>query len=308
MLRSSHLKGIFSALWLPIDKQGNMNTVSLSQSIEFQRSAGIQGILALGSTARFPMFSVSQREEIMEAVLSLASGLPVVGNISDVSERNVIRLGKTARKLGIPAVSIMAPMFYPLSQDDLLAYFLKVAEETELPMLLYNFPERSGLKIELSTIENFAQRAELVGVKQSGVDFLYHHDLVKLGREHDFAVLSGSDTQLPAAAELGAQGCVGGLSNIVPELLVQTYTQHWLKESTERDEVSSADKLNQVGRILDRLEFPLNVAAGIEARGFCPGARHRTVSAKSEKIYRDIVTELRALLVAWKLPTGASAV
>ncbi|MCB1103374.1 MAG: dihydrodipicolinate synthase family protein [Opitutaceae bacterium] len=301
------LKGIFSAQWLPVDEQGVLNVPSLRAIIGMQREAGIHGILTLGSTGYFPLFSLDERKELMEQTVELGGGLPVIANISDIDERNVIALGRHAKKAGLQMVAVMAPMFYPLSQADLLAYFLHVVEEVELPLLLYNFPERSGIKIEINTIERFAQRAPLAGVKQSGADFLYHHDLVKLGERWDFAVLTGEDTQLKAVAELGGQGCIGGLSNIVPELLVRAYGQYWLGESLEVGEVSPTERLSEVGAMFNRLEFPLNVAAGIEARGFDPGSWRRTVSPVSKTLYRELVDDLRDKFTAWKLPMGDKA-
>ncbi|MBI2497233.1 MAG: dihydrodipicolinate synthase family protein, partial [Opitutae bacterium] len=85
--------------------------------------------------------------------------------------------------------------------------------------MLYNFPELSGTRINLETVAAFAQRAGMAGIKQSGGEFAYHRDLVALGRERNFSVFSGSDTRLPEVFALGVDGCIGGLVNIVPDLM-----------------------------------------------------------------------------------------
>src|SRR5437763_14056073 len=102
----------------------------------------------------------------------------------------------------------------------MLAYFLHVADEVGLPVMLYNFPELTGKRIDLPTIAAFADRAPMCAIKQSGGEFAYHADLVALGREKHFAVMSGADTRLPEVFALGAAGCIGGLVNIVPELMI----------------------------------------------------------------------------------------
>ena len=89
--------------------------------------------------------------------------------------------------------------------------------------MLYNFPELAGKRIELPTIAAFAERAPMIAIKQSGGEFEYHHELIALGREKGFVVMSGADTRLPEVFELGAAGCTGGLVNIVPELMVHIY-------------------------------------------------------------------------------------
>lgn len=308
MFHVAPLKGIYSAQWLPVDNQGDLDVESMRVLIEFQREAGIHGILTLGSTGYFPMFTPKQRENVLEQTMNLAGALPIIANISDICEENVIRLGQSAREMGIRVVALMPPMFYPLSQADLLAYFLQVAERVDLPLVLYNFPERTGIKIEQQTIIGFAQRARLAGVKQSGADFCYHYTLVKLGAEYDFSVLTGSDTELPAVAQLGGHGCVGGLCNIVPELMVRAYEECWQDEESDPNDTTASQKLREVADILSHLEFPLNVAAGIEARGWNPGAFRRTVSAESECNYAQIVSGLRTLLAKWKLPLAETII
>jgi 4-hydroxy-tetrahydrodipicolinate synthase len=115
----------------------------------------------------------------------------------------------------------MPPPFFPMSPDDVLAYFLHVAEAVDLPVMLYNFPELAGKRIDLATIAAFADRAPMCAIKQSGGEFAYHRDLIALGREKNYAVMSGADTRLPEVFALGAAGCTGGLVNIVPELMVE---------------------------------------------------------------------------------------
>lgn len=188
----------------------------------------------------------------------------------------------------------MPPMFYPVSQDDMLAYFLHVADAVGLPVMLYNFPELAGKRIELATIAAFADRAPMIAIKQSGADFEYHRDLIALGREKGFVVMSGSDTRLPEALALGASGCIGGLVNIVPELMV--HIDPVCRRGEPGDVTVAAAAMREVGRILDQLTFPLNVAAGVEARGFHPGTPKSVVSPESRALYQKIVSEVTALL------------
>ena len=73
----------------------------------------------------------------------------------------------------------------------MLAYFLHVADVVDLPVMLYNFPELAGKRIELETIAAFAEQAQMIAFKQSGAEFEYHRELIALGREKGFVVMSG---------------------------------------------------------------------------------------------------------------------
>src|SRR5436190_22069560 len=148
--------GIFSAQWIPTDARGNVDRAALAAHIAFERRAGISGVLALGSTGEFPHFSPAERKGVLDTIAELAAPLPIIANISDIRPRAAIEIGRHAKSLGMPAIALMPPPFFPVSQADMLAYFLHVADEVGLPSMLYNFPELTGKRIDLSTIAAFA--------------------------------------------------------------------------------------------------------------------------------------------------------
>lgn len=299
-------KGIFSAQWLPTNSVGRLDRASLAAHIAFEKRAGIHGVLGLGSTGEFPHFSPDERKHILATVAELSAPLPVIANITDIRPKVAIELGQFARSLGLPAVALMPPMFFPMSQDDVLAYFLHVAEAVDLPVMLYNFPELAGKRIELQTIAAFADRASMCAIKQSGGEFAYHRELIALGREKNFVVMSGADTRLTEVFALGAAGCTGGLVNIVPELMLDIY--HCCTAGSPQDASVSAARLVEVGRVIDQLAFPPNVAAGLAARGYAPGVSKSILSPVSRALSAKVQAELRALLVQWGLELGPVAV
>ncbi|HRE82652.1 MAG TPA: dihydrodipicolinate synthase family protein [Opitutaceae bacterium] len=295
-------KGIYSAQWIPTDAAGRIDRQALASLIEFERGHGIHGFLALGSTGEFPQFSVEERKQVLKAVVEMSGGLPVLANITDIRPKAAIELGLYAKELGVKAVGLMPPMFYPVSQADQLAYFLHVADKVGLPVMLYNFPELTGKRIDLSTIAAFADRAPMCAIKQSGGEFAYHRELVALGKEKGYVVMSGADTRLSEVFSVGAAGAIGGLVNIVPELMVLLYRV--CAEGQKGEIKQAAETMVEVGRIVDQLTFPLNVAAGIEARGLPPGVPKMIVSPESRSIYQKILVDLRALFAKTNLPVG----
>ncbi|PTX97948.1 dihydrodipicolinate synthase family protein [Opitutus sp. ER46] len=296
------LSGVFSAQWLPTDSHGQLDRELLARHLAFERTAGIAGVLALGSTGEFPHFSPAQRQHAISTLVELAAPLPVMVNISDLRPGVAVELGRFAKSVGAPAVALMPPSFYPISPADMLAYFLHVAERVELPVMLYNFPELTGKRIGLETIAAFADRAPMIGIKQSGGEFAYHRELIALGREKRFVVMSGADTRLPEVFALGAAGCIGGLVNLVPEWMVAL--ERICRRGQPGEHATIAQAMVEVGRIIDQLTFPINVAAGIEARGFDPGVPKEVISPASQQLHTKIVAELRALFRQHELTLG----
>ena len=285
--------GVFSAQWLPTDADGRLDREALAQHVAFERGAGISGVLALGSTGEFPLLGTAERIVVLEALAELAAPLPVIANITDIRPGAAIEIGRAAKSLGLPAVALMPPSFYPISQADMLAYFLHVTARVDVPVMLYNFPELTGKRIDLATVGAFADRARMVAIKQSGGEFAYHRELIALGREKKFVVMSGADTRLPEVFALGAAGCIGGLVNIVPEWMVAI--DRACRQHLGGDVSVPAAAMVEVGRIIDQLTFPINVGAGVEARGFRPGVPKSIVSAQSNELRAKIIAELRAL-------------
>ena len=292
-------EGILAALTIPTDANGRLMKRALATHLSWLRAKGIHGVLALGSTGEFPRMSVEQRKAVLEAVAELAAPLPVIANISDINPSIVAELGRFARRLKLSGVAVMPPNFFPCSAADQLAFFEFAADAAQLPVMLYNFPELTCNRIGLDTIAAFADRHPMAGIKQSGGEFGYHTELIRLGKQKNFVVYSGADTRLPEVFKLGAVGCIGGLVNIVPELMVEQFNVY--RKGLPGRLEPTATRMREVGAIVDRLTFTLNVTAGVEARGFEVGTPKMIVSDLSKKIYAGIITDLRKRFAEWEL-------
>jgi 4-hydroxy-tetrahydrodipicolinate synthase len=290
-------EGIYPALWTPMNESGNLELEDLKRQINFLRHHRVHGIFALGSTGEFPHLDLPERRQLIEAAVPIAEDLPVIVNISDIRPRVTAELGKIAKAAGAAAVAVLPPFYFQLSQDDLVEFFIHAGRAAELPVFLYNFPERTGNRIQLETIAAVASEIHVAGVKQSGADFEYHRCLAELGAKLNFTVFSGSDTRLAEAMAMGASGCVSGLANGVPELMVEAFNDARRSSGSGK----AADQLNQIGALVDQLEFPINMAALLEARGFDPGAPKSLRAPSTQRKYALLVQELREHFAHWQL-------
>ncbi|MHB8523109.1 MAG: dihydrodipicolinate synthase family protein [Limisphaerales bacterium] len=292
-------QGIVVALWTPTDAVGRLLPDELARNARFLLDRGVHGLMPLGSTGEFLYLSLDQRKELLTKVVGLAGTRPVVANISDIRPAVVAELGQFARQAGAAAVSVLPPWYYQVAQDDLVEFFVRAGEAAGLPLVLYNFPERTGNRIELSTIAAVADRVPLAAIKQSGADFDYHVPLVKLGREKNFSVFTGADTRLADAMALGAAGCISGLANAVPEFLAEIFTA--ARAGSPQNAQTATGRMAQIGALIGVIPFPLNMAAAMEARGLPVGQPKAVVSPPTRERYRKLVEELRARFREWKL-------
>ena len=292
-------QGVLPALWIPTDIQGQFMESEFTRLMQFSHQSGVSGFMVLGTTGEFPHLEIATRKRVLEVAVANAAGLPVMANISDIRPRVVADLGRFARSVGVDAVSLLPPYYYPLAQEDLQEFFVRSAEEAGLPLFLYNFPERVGYKISLETIAAVADRVPMLGIKQSGAEFSYHQELVDLGRKKNFVVITGADTAIPEALPLGVTGVVSGLSNGLADLVVNTYRQ--VKSGVTRENIPSAAHLSHVSQLLGKMEFPFNIAATIAARGLPIGHPKMIVSSTTQARFQQLTGEFRRLYQEWNL-------
>ncbi|MBU6402127.1 MAG: dihydrodipicolinate synthase family protein [Verrucomicrobia bacterium] len=292
-------EGVFVALWTPTNGNGRLLRREFTTHVRFLLQHGVHGFMPLGSTGEFLHLTPQQRKALLKKVVSLAGDRPVIANISDIRPAVVADLGRFAREIGASAVSVLPPYYYQLLQQDLVEFFVRAGAAAKLPLVLYNYPERTGNRIELDTIAAVADRVPLAAIKHSGSDFNYHVALVKLGKEKGFSVLTGADTRLPEAMALGATGCISGLANAVPDLLVAVFAATRAKE--EKRLRALVQQMSRVGTAVGAVPFPLNMAAAMEARDLPVGEPKQVVSPATRQRYAAMVEELRTRYREWKL-------
>lgn len=292
-------EGIIVALAAPFDANGVLMEAELARHLAWLRETGVQGVVALGSTGEFPLLDLAQRNTVLDAVARHAGDLPVVANISDNRPSVVAELGRRARELNFAGVAIMPPSFFPTPGEDQLAHFLFAAEAAQLPVMLYNFPELTGNRIAPETVAAFAEQALMSAIKQSGGEFAYHEELVRLGKERGFVVFSGSDLRIPEARALGACGSIGGMVNYVPEIMLEQ--DRACRTGDTEQAQNLALRMAEVGRLVNQLSFPENVAAGLRARGFDPGTPKRCLSEPTLARIQSVAEALRTLLHGYDL-------
>lgn len=282
---------------MPTDASGALIESAVQRQAAFLHQAGVHGLMVLGSTGEFVFFSPAERAALLRKLSELAGPLPLLANISDVNPAAVALLARTAREVGCASVAILPPWYYPISQADLLEFFLRAAAAASpLPVFLYNFPERVGTAITLETLAAFADRAPLAGVKLSAGPWELHREAMALGREKGFSVLTGWDTRLADAMALGCSGCISGLANFAVEPIMATFRA--MQSGDPAAAVAPTVRLRELASAVEGLLFPHDVAAGMDARGFVTGECKQAMSLATRERRQQATARLKALFAA----------
>jgi dihydrodipicolinate synthase/N-acetylneuraminate lyase len=285
--------GVVCALWTPLTGAGQPDFPALDRHLEWLATTGIDGLLVLGSTGRFPALPVTVREALIRHVLKQASPLSCLVNISDLDQPAVARLGRVAKESGAGGAAIMAPWFYEQAQADLIEWFVGAGRAADLPLWLYNFPERTGNCIDLGTVKEVMAQVPVGGFKNSGANQELLRELAKLARTSPFAVFAGADAHIPEVLALGAVGCIGGLANAVPEAMVRVYQA--AAAGNPHEASPEQELLLEVERRLRLVPFPWNVAAVMAARGLPVGALPATMSRVTHAHYEQLKSEIQGV-------------
>lgn len=215
-----NLKGIFPALLTPFHKDGSIAYSSLRKLIDFNIEKGVNGFYVNGSTSEVFLLSHDERLKLIEAVAEHVNGrVRLIAHVGAISTAEAAALAKHACALGVDAVSSVAPFYYNFSLEEITRYYLDIADASAAPVLVYNIPAFSGVKMTFESVAGLLSDPRILGVKHTSSDF-YMLERVK----HSFPdclVYSGYDEMFLSGIAAGADGGIGSTFNVMAEKFIR---------------------------------------------------------------------------------------
>jgi len=213
--------GIFPALLTPFDRNGKINEKELVRLVDYNVKKGVRGFYVCGSTGEAFLLSTEERKEVMRIVKEAAPDLTLIAHIGSLNESDAISLGKHARALGYDAVSSVAPYYYKFSFEEIKGYYTRLADASELPMLVYHIPAFSGVSMGMKEMRVFLEDERFMGIKYTSNDFFTLEQCKSAFP--DKIVYNGYDEMLSAGLAMGADGGIGSTYNFMAEKFVKIY-------------------------------------------------------------------------------------
>ena len=210
------LKGVYTALVTPF-KNGMLDEAGLKRLIEFQLQGGVDGIVPCGTTGEASTLSYEEHERVIELTVKFVNGkVPVIAGTGSNSTHETVDLTEKAKKLGSDMVLLVAPYYNRPTQEGLYSHFKKVAEDVDIPVVLYNIPTRTGVNMLPELVARLAEIPNIVAIKEASGSLQQVADIYRLTKGR-FTILSGDDNIFLPMMSLGARGVISVLSNILPE-------------------------------------------------------------------------------------------
>jgi len=205
--------GAMVALITPF-QDGIIDFETLDELVDFQLDNGIDGIVPVGTTGESPTLSHEEHKQVIERVVKSVGGkVPVIAGAGSNSTAEAIELAAFSKNVGADATLQVDPYYNKPTQEGFYQHFKAIAEEVDLPIVLYDIPGRCGAGMTPDTIVRLAEFENIVGVKDA-TGKMDH--VSEVATRCDLTILSGDDSMTLPIASVGGKGVVSVVANIVP--------------------------------------------------------------------------------------------
>jgi 4-hydroxy-tetrahydrodipicolinate synthase len=214
-------EGTLTALITPFRADGSLDPDTLADLVEWQIESGVSGLVPCGSTGESATLTHLEHVQVVRHVVDVARGrVPVIAGTGSNNTREAVDLTDAARSAGASGALLISPYYNKPTQEGIFHHYRTVAEETGLPIFLYNVPGRTSSRIEPETIARLSRVPGVVGLKECGQDFGLTSRTVA-DAEPGFTVLSGDDAVTLPMLAIGARGVISTTANVAPREMIE---------------------------------------------------------------------------------------
>jgi 4-hydroxy-tetrahydrodipicolinate synthase len=205
--------GCLVALVTPF-KKGAVDYGNLRELVDWHLEQGTDGLVPCGTTGESPTLSFEEHEKVITVVVEQAKGrIPVVAGTGSNSTTEALQLTRFAKKAGADAALLITPYYNKPTQEGMYRHFRTVAEEVDIPIVLYNVPSRTGVNLAPETVARLAQLKNIVAIKEASGSL---DQASEIASRCDITILSGDDSLTLPLLSVGGTGVISVVGNIVP--------------------------------------------------------------------------------------------
>lgn len=209
--------GSIVALVTPF-RDGKIDFEQLDQLVEFHIESGTHGIVPCGTTGESATLTHDEHEALIERVVRRVDGrIPVIAGTGSNSTDEAVRLTRYAKDVGADGALLITPYYNKPTQEGMYRHFMAIAEENDIPIVLYNVPSRTGVNLLPETVIRLGDMKNIVAIKEASGGTEQSTEIL---RESDLVVLSGDDSLTLPLMAVGASGVISVAANIVPKEMV----------------------------------------------------------------------------------------
>jgi 4-hydroxy-tetrahydrodipicolinate synthase len=257
--------GMFSGIWIPLVtpfERGAVDYVALRSLVERYAKAGVSGLVALGTTGEPSALSEAESAEVLATILDAARGLPVVAGLAGNQTARLVERVARLNDMPVAGILVSAPYYIRPSQAGLIDHFTQLADASAKPVVLYDIPYRTGVRIELDTLLMLAAHPRIQAIKDCAGSIETTLALILDGR---LQVLAGDDSNIFHTLCMGGSGAIAASAHVRPERFVAMYRA--LSEGRLVEGRAIYHELAPLVRALGSEPNPAPVKAALAAQG-----------------------------------------
>lgn len=215
-------KGSWVALVTPFNENFEVDFDTYGKLVDFHIEHGTHGLVPCGCTGEAATLSHEEQKKCIRFVIERVAGrIPVVAGTGSNNTMEALELTRFAKEVGCDGALLITPYYNKPTQAGLLAHYQKIAKEVDIPIILYNVPSRTGVKLEAETVAELNKIPNIVAIKEAGGSVDQVSQILSLC---DITVLSGDDSLTLPMMSVGAVGVISVAANVVPTELVKMCT------------------------------------------------------------------------------------
>jgi 4-hydroxy-tetrahydrodipicolinate synthase len=212
------LQGTYTALVTPFKDDGSVDFNTLKRLINYQIDNGANGIVVCGSTGESATLLTKEKTSIIIKAVEYAAGrIPVIAGTGTNETEYTLHLSTIAKEHGADAILLVTPYYNKPTQEGLFEHFRLIAQQVDIPIILYNIPSRTGVNMTAETQLRIAENCKnVIATKEGSGDLIQMMQIIKNAPKH-FSLLAGDDIFALPAISIGAKGVVSTISNYAPK-------------------------------------------------------------------------------------------
>jgi 4-hydroxy-tetrahydrodipicolinate synthase len=287
------LRGVFPAMTTPFAPDGSIDFQQLRTDVRRLETAGVDGLVPVGSTGESATLTHDEHVEVVEAVVDTVEDVPVIAGSGSNSTREAVSLSRRAAEAGADGLLLISPYYNKPEPAGMLEHYLTIADDVDLPQVVYNVPSRTGRSIDPETTAELARHENIVGYKAASGDMGLISEVVERTRQQEFAVVSGDDGMTLPMLSVGGTGVISVAANVEPRRMGQLVSAALDGEYERAREVHH--ELGPLFRALFVETNPIPVKEAMAIRGYGPAELRPPLTRLSDEHVPDLEAVLAAL-------------
>lgn len=281
------------AIVTPFLDNGEIDYKTYEQLIEFHIESGTDAIVVIGTTGEAATLSTDEKREIIKFTVDKTNNrIPVIAGTGGNNTRETINWSEEVSNMGVDALLVVTPYYNKASTQGLVDHFTKIADASNVPIILYSVPGRTALDIPVQTVVTLSKHDNIIGLKDATADLNYTAHVRRLVSD-DFALYSGNDDIIVPFMALGGQGVISVVANSMPSETSEM-CHAFLNGDTKRAQELQLMMLPFIDTLFVEAS-PIPIKSAMALQGFGKNALRLPLSSATEETRDQLKTEMQKL-------------